>query len=339
MLAWWGQKELQTDKEHFENLPDPGLDQASLPEEVASSLDAQTPSPAQSKSSVEKEAESEPQFKRRKLPDTFETAETAKNAISTNVDTEKPPASALVAEAPVPSEAGPPSACDSKVATSVPIEPTQTVSTPIDKDMEDAAAAPVPAVVEEPQPASSANQDMGNTEPVTLPASIAPILEGEGAASAAAGESDQNNAGMVPWQDPMQPEPGLPGGEPQESIVTDLFLSKDVVVVGDQPAQETMKEAFLKADFILPGIALKKFKLALVDDLARSSTYLAALGGDVMTMYKTTRVKACGMCMGDWALDTQKFWKLTGDHLKTKPLAALMIFEDFQLGVASATWQ
>lgn len=121
-------------------------------------------------------------------------------------------------------------------------------------------------------------------------------------------------------------------GDASENVdVTKSFLKmyQPKIQVGEQP-KETQKDVFMQADLIVPGIALKKFKMALVDSPNRSTCYVAALGVEEMTQYKVQRPKLCGMCMGDHQSTPDSFWQATQRHLRDKPLAALIVFEDFQ---------
>lgn len=96
---------------------------------------------------------------------------------------------------------------------------------------------------------------------------------------------------------------------------------------------ETQKDMFKNADILVPGIALKKFALALSEENA-PSTYMAVLGVENFTMYKLARPKLCGICMGDFNASPEEFWAQTMSHLGTKAIAA--IFVHLEAGFSTA---
>ena len=182
------------------------------------------------------------------------------------------------------------------------------------------------------QPSSSTAASSAAAQPSPPPANMAI----NAATSSAAGEKPDKSGQLVPF-DGLGDAGPAPEDAPQEKIVTDNFFEQDALKLADEPAKASQREAFMKADLIMPGIALKKFKMALADDAARSQSYLGVCGVDDFTMYKTKRKRATGLCMGAFTPNPEQFWNLAAPHLRNKPLAALLVFEDFQATIEDAT--
>lgn len=122
--------------------------------------------------------------------------------------------------------------------------------------------------------------------------------------------------------------------EEAEKDVTNNFLPMlDKKKKDPALSAETQKDMFKNADILVPGIALKKFALALSEGNV-FSTHMAALGVENTTMYKLAKPKLCGICIGDFKTNPDLFWATTMSHLGAKPIAA--IFVHLQAGISIA---
>ena len=153
-----------------------------------------------------------------------------------------------------------------------------------------------------------------------------------GPASAASSSSGSGNAaeqGAAP--EPKNSPEEVPSKESAPEDRGDLvsaFLPDESATTASQ-AKPTFKEVYLGCDFVMPGIALKKFAMILADHAATASSYMAILGGNTMTMYKKERSCAKSMVMGDAIGDTGFFWQCARKQLRSNGCAAICIFDTF----------
>ena len=153
-------------------------------------------------------------------------------------------------------------------------------------------------------------------------------------------EATGNNGAAAPDQGPLEGPNmdvnGPPAGEAPTPDITQDFLKMYQPKISPEQEKVTMRQLFMEADLLVPGIALKKFKQALAEDENRSKSYIATLGVESFTMYKTSRPKLFGMMMGNFQEDPIKFWQSSSQHL-VKPLGALFIFDNADMTVDDAT--
>eukprot|EP00435_Cladocopium_sp_Y103_P033811 s1426_g8.t1 len=88
------------------------------------------------------------------------------------------------------------------------------------------------------------------------------------------------------------------------------------------------KELFLKADLVCPGIAIKKFKMAIDESGGQAKTFVAVLGLGTTTMYKKPKRSIESVVMGNLSTQPDLFWQHVTKKLGGKSVAALMIVSD-----------
>ena len=190
-----------------------------------------------------------------------------------------------------------------------------------------------------PLPPPHAEPDTQAERPPLPPPHAEPDTQAEQPQPADAGEPNHPEAGSHTAA-PSSSNGMVPASVDAQKDVTGQFLDFDqaMAVANLEPVSESQKEIFMGAKLIVPGIALKKFKLALVDGQERSSCFLGVMGVGDMTMYKTTRPKLTGLVVGDFLTDPKEFWQWVQEHLCDKPVGALFVFDRFRLPIQDATW-
>ena len=92
-----------------------------------------------------------------------------------------------------------------------------------------------------------------------------------------------------------------------------------------QKKEESNKVLFRDAEVIVPGISLKKMKMALDNDPnpAVGNEIIAVLGSTDVTKYRYTRPCLAGMVVGN-PIERQEFWDKVGQHLEKRGALAIM---------------
>ncbi len=103
-------------------------------------------------------------------------------------------------------------------------------------------------------------------------------------------------------------------------------------------SKKDTKTCYMKAELIIPGIALKKFKQTLVEQPTRAGGYFAALAVAEVTMYKVKKPRLVAMCAGDVLADPQRFWNRAATHMGLHPLKALILFDGFKGDLDTVAW-
>lgn len=98
------------------------------------------------------------------------------------------------------------------------------------------------------------------------------------------------------------------------------------------------KDSFLQADFILPGIALKKVKQAMNSENATPQNYIAALGQDEVKMYRAKRNSVTKMVLADIMEYRETFWQRVGSHLHGQKIAAFLMASHNPLSTEDVSW-
>ena len=208
-----------------------------------------------------------------------------------------------------------------------PAEPLPPLPAPDEPPESPGPTGPVPDASQPAEPVEKTAVTAAVSEPLDA-GNPADGSDGHGAGSGAAASS-----ASVGGPANMDVPPSAPD-------VTNNFLQMCEVNINpsEDPAPEPQKTMFFKAGLIVPGIALKKFKLAALEDQSRSQSFAGALGEGEITMYKTQRPKLTGLCMGDFTSDPAAFWHWVRHHLREKPVAAVLIFDGFSLTMEDAPW-
>ena len=141
---------------------------------------------------------------------------------------------------------------------------------------------------------------------------------------AAKGQEQESKKAMSSKEKQGEGKTNEDKGEEVDKDVTDEFLPMLGKKKRDPEIVETQKDMFKNADVIEPGIALKKFALAISGGMA-SSTYMAALGVENITMYKLAKPKLCGICIGDFKSSPENFWTTAISHPGAKAIAAIFV--------------
>lgn len=112
--------------------------------------------------------------------------------------------------------------------------------------------------------------------------------------------------------------------------ITQLFLPRPSVQ--KKASSACNKTRFLASDLIVPGISLKKMKVAM-ESSPESRTLMAWLGQGHVTMYKTERVCLHGMTILDASLHVGDALGKACKNLEKTPLIALMLPANSSLDV------
>ena len=179
-------------------------------------------------------------------------------------------------------------------------------------------------------PADSAAPPPEVSEPVPEP--VEPVPE-----PTDAGQSEKPGGVDAPLSEGNAMVSADMDAPPSDAVVTNEFLDMcKPVTSSEDPVKESQQDLFMSAGLIVPGIALKKFKLAALEDPNRGGCFVGAAGVADVTMYKVARPKVTGLCLGDFTSDPVAFWQWAVRHLGTKPVGALFLYDAFSLSIDDA---
>ena len=109
-----------------------------------------------------------------------------------------------------------------------------------------------------------------------------------------------------------------------ELDIAHLFLLDE----STKPVDEaSTKDKFLAAEIVVPGVVMKKFKMALDSAGASAEIHFAMLGSKVITKYKAARTVLEGMVLADLSKMTEEKWVQTAAHLESRGLTAILTSE------------
>eukprot|EP00435_Cladocopium_sp_Y103_P039028 s3536_g10.t1 len=137
------------------------------------------------------------------------------------------------------------------------------------------------------------------------------------------------NGELAPKGSSSLPSKKSSTGDFDNSDLANIFLPDKEPVPVDQCSTMTQKDRFFKSNFLIPGIALKKFAMAAQVDGVNTSDYMAVMGSHLITMYKRKKLAAQGLVMGPFSTDPQYFWQKATKHLRCKTCAAIVLFDTF----------
>lgn len=146
-------------------------------------------------------------------------------------------------------------------------------------------------------------------------------FEKEVLAASSGSASASSGAALVPLATPSS-GPTSTNMEAAGKDISSSFIPLEEEETG-QATELSTKERFLRADLLVPGIALKKFKMSL-DSCSGPTNHLIALlsSGDI-ERYKSTRPMLQCMIMGDLSQHAD-FWEEFSRHFKNKPVTAVV---------------
>ena len=97
----------------------------------------------------------------------------------------------------------------------------------------------------------------------------------------------------------------------------------------EEQQPETNKEMFLRSALVIPGVAVKKMKMAIDRDIEQGGDALglvAVLGVSEVKRYKVTRKCLRGMAFGDCVNFAAETWQTLGNHVSNSTgLVAVMV--------------
>lgn len=115
--------------------------------------------------------------------------------------------------------------------------------------------------------------------------------------------------------------------------------------IGDDDVEDELdqsnKEKFVAADLLVPGIAMKKFKLSLHDEMGEGNdiqpeSFIGILSVGDISKYKHTRPILKRMAMGDCM--KERFWASVGSHLHGHPIAAIVKTRSSMIQLKDVSW-
>lgn len=170
----------------------------------------------------------------------------------------------------------------------LPAQGEEALAESIQKYKESLAPAEKPAVSKEASPGATVETVHIKKEP-----GVGTELVSAGAGSAA--------PPLPAPEDPPLPEdpPTIPQENQEDAPLdlTNLYGPTNEQEPGEQDT--SVKDRFLRAELVVPGIALKKFKQLLEDEEQTVAKYVAILGVSELKRYKHQRPTLQGMLMGN----------------------------------------
>ena len=105
---------------------------------------------------------------------------------------------------------------------------------------------------------------------------------------------------------------------------------------GEPSKTLTQKQLFMASDIVIPGIAIKKFKEAITETDADSTTWVGVMGEASTTMYKKTKRSVEAVFMGTPSNQAESFFKKLQEHLAGRKIAAVMLASNACMGAVEA---
>ncbi len=175
------------------------------------------------------------------------------------------------------------------------------------------------------KPAVSTEAPPGATVEAAVTQEMVPIKKEPVAAEAPSEGTELVSAGTG-----SAPGPGVPPADPptiaqenQEVVpldVTNLYAP----TAGQEPGEQDIsaKDRFSRAELIVPGIALKKFKQCLEDEEQSVAPFVAILGVSQLKRYKIQRPMLQNMLMGNTESHAT-IWEHVSKHMKDLSVGAI----------------
>lgn len=131
-------------------------------------------------------------------------------------------------------------------------------------------------------------------------------------------------------------KPANPAESTEKTDITGLFGPENSSTA---EASASTKTQFLNASLVVPGIALKKFKMAMAANTTDARSFIAVFGEATVKMHKAIRPTLEGMVIGNLTRHQQTFWAAATKQLKTKTMAAILQPSDSPTSIEAASWQ
>lgn len=131
-------------------------------------------------------------------------------------------------------------------------------------------------------------------------------------------------------------KPANPAESTEKQDITGLFGPENSSTA---EASASTKTQFLNASLVVPGIALKKFKMAMAANTTDARSFIAVFGEATVKMHKAVRPTLEGMVIGNLTRHQQTFWAAATKQLKTKTMAAILQPSDSPTSIEAASWQ
>ena len=170
---------------------------------------------------------------------------------------------------------------------------------------------------------------------------------GGGPTGAASGDS-QPSAGKAPSSSDLGDDKSAGVSESAGSKterdynLTGWFVQLPPEIEESTDEKNDAKTKFLEADVLVPGIALKKFKQALHDEMGEGNeinmeSFLGVTSIGDFKRYKKSRHVLQRMAMGDVEAMKDKFWNSVAAHMKDHSIAAIFKTSSSRISVQDAT--
>ena len=166
----------------------------------------------------------------------------------------------------------------------------------------------------------------------------------ETTAAAGGGVSSSSSKMLVPASGPDQPAASGSADAPAPDLhdVTDGFgpQGRPETSTGKPASTVSAREQFRDSDLVVPGIAVKKMKLAMDQSKQDRENYIAVLGGDTVKAYRNEKPGVNKMILGDVLKYNHSFWAKVAKHLHGMKAVLLMVAtEAEELFVSTAPGQ
>ena len=153
--------------------------------------------------------------------------------------------------------------------------------------------------------------------------------------------ADPSKTGTVPTEESSNPDASSskPTDLAQSTVGADITAQFGPENSGKSETSAATKGQFLTASLVVPGIALKKFKMAMAADAANATNFVAVFGEATVKMHRAVRPTLEGMIIGNLTRHQQTFWASAAKHLKTKGISAILQPSGSATSIEAASWQ
>ena len=156
------------------------------------------------------------------------------------------------------------------------------------------------------------------------------------AAAGSSGSTGDGQAPLLPSSSSKKSSESVQGACQDGQDITKNFLEEPQ---GDHKDEASTKDMFISAELIVPGIALKKFKMYLASENHDSAdSKFAMLGVGEIRKYRTERKCLQGMVLADMTKMAEETWRTAAKHLENKGLIAIFVASGSEVSLSNATW-
>ena len=187
--------------------------------------------------------------------------------------------------------------------------------------------------------ASTAEPEAKKAAKTKTPMAIVGHISDSAVPNAAASEGDDPSSSVPHGQNSSQPA-SSPAAEPNMAVTDKDVTHKlgpRVGPGGDPNQQEKAKDLYMKADIVIPAIALKKAKQAMSQTPAEAPHYVGILGKSECTCYRVKKPYVEKMILGNLEKYGDQFWSKASSHLKKTSIGVVVLPFNTSFNLQDAT--